>query len=139
MGFRSAEDPGQASPGCRSSCSKSSSVATRPLQTVHAAEPSRVLQARTVPNGSLGQKLLYKPLREFPSGPMAKTLCSRCSDLGSIPGQGTRSHMLQLRVHMPQPKILSAATKTLMQIKKYSCKKTQNLKKKKLSGSCSRS
>ena len=22
--------------------------------------------------------------------------------LGSIPGQGTRSHMLQLRVHMPQ-------------------------------------
>ena len=32
------------------------------------------------------------------------------SDL--IPGQGTRSHMLQLRVHMPQLKILRAATKT---------------------------
>ena len=31
---------------------------------------------------------------------------------GSIPGQGTRSHMLQLRVHMLQlKKILSAATK----------------------------
>ena len=29
----------------------------------------------------------------------------------SIPGQGTRSHQLQLRVHMPQIKILHAATK----------------------------
>ena len=34
--------------------------------------------------------------------------------LGSVPGQGTRSHKLQLRVHMPQRilKILHAATKT---------------------------
>ena len=31
---------------------------------------------------------------------------------GSIPGQGTRSHMLQLQVHVPQLKILCAATKT---------------------------
>ena len=31
---------------------------------------------------------------------------------GLIPGQGTRSHMLQLRVHMLQLKILYAATKT---------------------------
>ena len=30
---------------------------------------------------------------------------------GSIPGQGTRSHMPQLRVRMPQLKILHAATK----------------------------
>ena len=30
---------------------------------------------------------------------------------GSIPGQGTRSHIMQLRVHMLQLKILSAATK----------------------------
>ena len=29
-------------------------------------------------------------------------------DLGSIPGQGTRSHMLQLRFHMPQQKISHA-------------------------------
>ncbi|TEA36668.1 hypothetical protein DBR06_SOUSAS310070, partial [Sousa chinensis] len=28
---------------------------------------------------------------------------------GSIPGQGTRSHMLQLRVHMLQLKFLHAA------------------------------
>ena len=31
--------------------------------------------------------------------------------LGSIPGQGTRSHMLQLRAHIPQPKVPHAATK----------------------------
>ena len=30
----------------------------------------------------------------------------------SIPGQGTRSHMPQLRVPMPQPKIPHVATKT---------------------------
>ncbi|TEA25426.1 hypothetical protein DBR06_SOUSAS11710014, partial [Sousa chinensis] len=30
---------------------------------------------------------------------------------GSIPGQGTRSHMPQLRVHTSQLKILHAATK----------------------------
>ena len=33
-------------------------------------------------------------------------------DLGSISGRGTRSHMPQLRVHMLQLKIQSAATKT---------------------------
>ena len=32
--------------------------------------------------------------------------------LGSIPGQGTRSHILQLRVFMQQLKIPFAATKT---------------------------
>ena len=31
--------------------------------------------------------------------------------LGSIPDQGTRSQMLQRRVHMPQLKILHTATK----------------------------
>ncbi|TEA35757.1 hypothetical protein DBR06_SOUSAS1110115, partial [Sousa chinensis] len=31
--------------------------------------------------------------------------------MGSIPGQGTRSHMPQLRVRMPQFKIPSAAVK----------------------------
>ena len=29
---------------------------------------------------------------------------SNAGGLGSISGQGTRSHMLQLRVHMPQPR-----------------------------------
>ena len=31
--------------------------------------------------------------------------------LGSIPGQGTRSHMLQRRVHRPQLKILDAVSR----------------------------
>ena len=43
---------------------------------------------------------------------MAKTPCFQCNDLGSIPGKGTRSHMLQLRVHVPQLKIPHAAMKT---------------------------
>ena len=34
--------------------------------------------------------------RYFP-GPVAKTLSSQCKGLGSIPGQGTRSHILKLR------------------------------------------
>ena len=48
--------------------------------------------------------------RDFSGDPVAKTLCTR--DLGSIPGQGTRSHRLQLRVCMLQLKITHAATKT---------------------------
>ena len=40
--------------------------------------------------------------------------------LGSIPGQATRSHMLQLTVRMPKQKILDTATKTWHnQINKY--------------------
>ena len=36
---------------------------------------------------------------------MAKRLCApNAGGLGSIPGQGSGSHMLQLRVHMPQLK-----------------------------------
>ena len=38
--------------------------------------------------------------RGFRGGPVAKT--PNAGDLGSIPVQGTRSHMLQLRVRMPQ-------------------------------------
>ena len=34
--------------------------------------------------------------------------------LGSIPGQGNRSHMLQLRVYQLQPKIPHAATKKIL-------------------------
>ena len=36
----------------------------------------------------------------FPRGPVAKTLASSERGPGSIPGQGTRSHMPQLTVHM---------------------------------------
>ena len=39
---------------------------------------------------------------EFTDGPVVKTLPSNTEGVGSIPGQGTRSHMLPLRVLMPQ-------------------------------------
>ena len=39
---------------------------------------------------------------DIPGGPVAKTSCSQCRGPGLIPGQGTRSHMLQVRVHMLQ-------------------------------------
>ena len=42
-----------------------------------------------------------KHLGDFPGGPVAKTLCSQCRALRFDPGQGTRSHMPQLRVCMP--------------------------------------
>ena len=35
---------------------------------------------------------------DFPGGPVAKPQHSLCMDPGSIPGQGTISHMPQLRV-----------------------------------------
>ena len=47
---------------------------------------------------------------DFPGGPVAKTPRSQCP--GSIPGQGTRFHMMQLGVRMLQVKIPHAATKT---------------------------
>ena len=37
-------------------------------------------------------------------------LCSNAGGLGSIPSQGTRSHVLQPRIHMPQLKISHATT-----------------------------
>ena len=42
---------------------------------------------------------------------MGKTHASNAGGLSSIPGQGTRSHMIQLRVRILQLKILSAETK----------------------------
>ena len=57
----------------------------------------------------------YVGLRDFPAGPVAKTLCSQSGGLTSIHGQGTRSHMLQLKiwnVTKQRLKILLAATET---------------------------
>ena len=48
----------------------------------------------------------------FSGGPVAKTAHSHCRGPVSIPGQGARAHVLQLRVCMPQRKILHAATET---------------------------
>ena len=41
------------------------------------------------------------PRGNFPGGPVAKTPPSNARGLGSIPGQGTRSHMLKGRSHLP--------------------------------------
>ena len=44
-------------------------------------------------------------MRDFPSGPVAKTPNSQCGGgSGSIPGQATRLHMPQIRVHILQLK-----------------------------------
>ena len=48
---------------------------------------------------------------DFPGGPVGKTPCSQCRGLGSISGRGTRSRMLQLRVHMLQLRSPHATTK----------------------------
>ena len=40
--------------------------------------------------------------RDFPGGPVAKTPHYQRRGPGLIPGQGTRSHMLQLKVCMPR-------------------------------------
>ena len=44
-------------------------------------------------------------IRDFPRGPVAKTLCSQCRVLGLTPGRGTRSHMAQVSVCMLQIEI----------------------------------
>ena len=48
---------------------------------------------------------------DFPVVQWLKLHAPNAGGPGSIPGQGTRSHMLQPRVHMPQLNILHAATK----------------------------
>ena len=44
--------------------------------------------------------------------PVTENLCSQRRGPGSVPGQGTRSHLPQIRVGRPQLKILNAKTKT---------------------------
>ena len=84
---------------------------------MHLKEVIKVLQAA-------GQLVFMENRRrcrvDFPRGPVAKTLASSAQGPGSIPGQGTRSHMPQLRAHILQLKISSVATKTwYSQISKY--------------------
>lgn len=47
-------------------------------------------------------------IRDFPGGPVAKTLCFQCRRQGLSPGQGIRCCMLQQRVFMLQLKNLRA-------------------------------
>ena len=48
----------------------------------------------------------------FPGGQVVKNPPSNEGDAGVIPGQGTRSHMLQLGAWMPQLKIMHTTTKS---------------------------
>ena len=53
--------------------------------------------------------------QDFPGGPLVqgpRLGVPNAVDLGSIPGEGTRSYTLQLSVHMLQLKILHATAKT---------------------------
>ena len=47
----------------------------------------------------------------FPRGPVVRLSAPTAGGLGSIPGQGTRSHMPQLRVYMQKLKIPHVVTK----------------------------
>ena len=42
--------------------------------------------------------------RDFPGGPVVKTPHTNAGGTGLIPGQGSKSHMWQTRVCMPQPR-----------------------------------
>ena len=52
--------------------------------------------------------------KHFPGDAVIKTPHSQCRGPGSIPGHGTRFHMMQLRLHMPpqRSKSLHAPTET---------------------------
>ena len=72
---------------------------------------------------------------DVPDGPVAKTPYPQWRGLGSIPGQGTRSLMPQLRVHKPSLKIPHAA----MKIENPTCQNKNwhsQINKKKFKGYC---
>lgn len=48
----------------------------------------------------------------LPGGPVARTVCSQNTEGLRIPAWGIRSHLLQLRVHVPQLKFCNVATET---------------------------
>ena len=55
---------------------------------------SQTSKCTVAPSPSGAKKSFYG---DFPRGSAVKTPCSQCRALGLIPGQGTRSHMPQLR------------------------------------------
>ena len=59
---------------------------------------------------------------------MLKTLSFQYRSTGSIPGQGTRSHMPQIRVHVSQLKILHATAKSRHKLNKKTNKKRISIK-----------
>ena len=65
-------------------------------------------------------KISYKG--DFPGGPVAKNLAE---GPGSIPGQGTRFYMLQIRIHMSQQRSF------MLQLRPGRAKQMITIKKKK--------
>ena len=59
--------------------------------------------------------------QRFPGGQGLRLYTPNAGGLGSIPGQGSRSHMLQLRVYMLRLKVLDAATK-ILSVTKTQCR-----------------
>ena len=55
---------------------------------------------------------LMMKYNDFPGSPVAKTQASSAGAPGSIPSQGTGSHMPQLRVHMQHGKNPHATAET---------------------------
>ena len=52
---------------------------------------------------------------DFPGGPVAKLHAPNAGGLGSIPFQGTRSHVPEQRVHMLQLKCCGSAIQNTLQ------------------------
>ena len=59
--------------------------------------------------------------QRLPGGQGLRLYTPNAGGLGSIPGQGSRSHMLQLRVYMLRLKVLDAATK-ILSVTKTQCR-----------------
>ena len=80
----------------------------KPLETAEGSSGLTTLPTKAASNVFREhQKSLY--VETFLVGQWLRLCAPKAAGPGSIPGQGTRSHMLQLRVRMPQLKISSAA------------------------------
>ena len=73
----------------------------------HTARSSLVTSSQKLHNYHLGHLKIYK-LLDFPDGQVDIHI-PNAGGPGSIPGQGTKSHMLQLKVQLPQLKDPSCA------------------------------
>ena len=49
----------------------------------------------------MGAEFQFYKMRNLPGSPVLTLQASNAGSPRSIPGQGTRSHTLQLKVHMP--------------------------------------
>ena len=80
-------------------------TAANPLLIIIMVIRSTLRTSKSLPNINVHPTPKHRLYRDFPGGPVTKSLHSNAGGPDSVPGQRTRSHMLQL-------KILHAATKT---------------------------